>query len=190
MVVDLQSAVSVFKDDPQVYNPISFVVCGALLLLWSIRSFRSRYSHPRALLALAAVAPLTILVAYHRPYDAKILLLTIPACAMLSSAGGRVGRIALLVNTAAIVLTADIPLAILVVLAAKLHVVPVGFVGTMLTALLLRPAPIAMLIMAVFYLWAFVRFHEPETEKSPRQPDTMVDRVGLATGGSLAFPPS
>ena len=190
MVIDLQSALSVFKDDPRVYNPISFAVCGALILLWSIRSFRSRYSHTRALLALAVIAPLSILVAYHRPYDAKILLLTIPACAMLSSAGGRVGRIALLVNTAAIVLTADIPLAILVVLAGKLHVSPIGYVGKMLTTLLLRPAPIAMLAMAVFYLWAFVRFPELEAGSCSHQPDSMVDRVGPATDGSIALRPS
>jgi hypothetical protein len=185
MIVDLQSAVSVFKDDPQVYNPISFLVCGALIVLWSIRSFRARFSHSRALLALAAVVPLTILVTYHRPYDAKILLLSIPACAMLSSAGGRAGRIALLVNTAAIVLTADIPLAILVVLAGKLHVSPVGFGGEMLTTLLLRPAPIAMLVMACFYLWAFVRTPETGPASCSEGPENGFDAAGPESRGAF-----
>jgi hypothetical protein len=183
MIVDLQSAVSVFKDDPRVYNPISFFVCGALLLLWSIRSFRARYSHSRALLALAAVVPLTILVTYHRPYDAKILLLSIPACAMLLSVGGWAGRIALLVTTAAIVLTADIPLAILVVLAGKLHVGPVGFAGKMLTTLLLRPAPIAMLVMACFYLWALMRSPQPEAGSCSQGPENV---GGPASRGAIA----
>lgn len=190
MIVDLQAAVSVFKDDPRLYNPVSYLVCGALLLLWAVRSFRARFSHQGALLALAAVIPLTILVTYHRAYDAKLLLLTIPACAMLWSAGGRIARIALLVTTAAILLTADIPLAILVVLAAKLHVGTDGVFGKILTVSILRPAPIALFAMAIFYLWAYLRFPGPDTLRCYREPDAMVETAGPATSNSLPLRPA
>lgn len=162
MIVDLQAVVSVFKDDPRVYNPASYLVCGALLLLWVVRSFKGPLTHRRALLALAAAVPLTILVTYHRAYDAKLLLITIPACAMLWSAGGRVARIALLMSTAAIALTADIPLAILVILAGKLHIGTDGIFPQILTVLLLRSAPLALLAMAIFYVWAYLRLPDPD----------------------------
>ncbi len=54
-----------------------------------------------------------MLPVYHRPHDAKLLLLTLPACAMLLAEGKLTGRIALLLNSAAIVLTSDLPLALL-----------------------------------------------------------------------------
>jgi hypothetical protein len=92
MVIDLQSAVSVFRDDPRIYNPVSYLVCGALLLVWSVSTLRSRFSQSRAWLALAAVVPLTMLVTYHRPWDAKLLMLTVPACAMLWAEGGAIAR--------------------------------------------------------------------------------------------------
>jgi len=160
MVIDLQAAVSIFRDDPRIYNSVSYLVCGALLLVWSVRTLRSRVSLPGAWLALAAVTPLSMLVTYHRPWDAKLLLLTVPACAMLWAEGGTIGRMALLVNTAGLVLTGDIPLAILSIVSNRLHVGTDGFFGQMLTVLLIRPASLILLVMGVFYLWVYVR-HDP-----------------------------
>jgi hypothetical protein len=62
---------------------------------------------------------LTMLVTYHKPYDAKFLLLTVPAGILLWIEGGRIGRIAVLVNTLAIVLSSDIQLGILVFITRK-----------------------------------------------------------------------
>jgi hypothetical protein len=162
MVIDLQAAISVFLDDARIYNPASYLICGALLLVWSVRTLRSRFSEQRAWLALAAVSALTMLVTYHRPWDAKLLMLTIPACAMLWAEGGPIGRIALLVNTAGIVLTADVPLAIFVVFADYIHVGTAGIFGKMLTVLLLRPASLILLAMGIFYLWVYVRWTAPD----------------------------
>jgi len=157
MVIDLQAAVSVFRNDPPIYNAVSYLVCGALLLAWSVRTLRAHFSHARAWLALAAIVPLTILVTYHRPYDAKLLLLTIPACAMLWAEGGVIGWIALTVNTAGFVFTGDVPLAILVILTNNWHCCTAGIFGQMLTVLLTRPAPLILLAMGIFYLWAYLR---------------------------------
>jgi hypothetical protein len=157
MVIDLQAAVSIFRDDPRIYNPASYLVCGALLLIWSVRTLRSRFTQSRAWLALATVVPLTMLITYHRPYDARLLLLTIPACAMLWAEGGAIRRIALLVTTAGLVLTGDIPLAILSNLANDLRVGTAGIFGKILTVVLLRPASIILLVMGIFYLWMYLR---------------------------------
>jgi len=62
MVIDLQAAISIFRDDPRFYDPATYIVCGALLLAWSVRTLRSRPSKAGAWLALAAVVPLTMLV--------------------------------------------------------------------------------------------------------------------------------
>ncbi len=109
-VIDLQTVFSVFRDNPSFYNPATYLVFGPLLLVWILVTLRSRFSQMRASLALAAIAALSMLPVYHRPYDAKLLLLTIPACAMLWTEVGLLRWLALLANTAAIVLTADIPL--------------------------------------------------------------------------------
>jgi hypothetical protein len=161
MLINLQSIFSVFRDDPRFYNLVSYLICGTLLLIWSVHTLRSRFSQPSARLALAAVASFTMLVAYHRTSDAKLLLLTVPACAMLYAQGGRTGRIALLLTGAAIMLTADFPLAILLFLNRNLSLSGNGFLKEVLMVILLRPIPLLLLAMGIFYLWVYLR-REPE----------------------------
>jgi hypothetical protein len=157
MVIDLQSVISVFRDDPRIYNPASYLVCGVLLLVWSLHTLRSRFSQANAWLALAAIVPLTMLISYHRAYDAKLLLLTVPACAMLWAEGGPIGWIALLVNTVGMMVTGDIPSAILIILFNRLHLGAAGIFGKLLTVVLMRPAPLILLAMSIFYLWVYLR---------------------------------
>ncbi len=164
MIIDLQSAIYVFRNDPRIYNPASYLICGALLLAWAVRTFRSRFSHRGAWFALAAIVPITILVTYHRPYDAKLLLLAVPACAMLWAEGGTTGRLALAVTAAGIVFTADIPLIILLILTKGLHISTAFLSGQILTVVLMRPTPIILLAMGVFYLWVYMRRTEPNIE--------------------------
>jgi len=156
VITDLQAAISVFYDGPGVYNSVSYIACGVLLLAWFVATLGVRGSPALVWFALAAVAPLTLLVTYHRAYDAKLLLLTVPACALLWAEGGAIGRLALLVNTAGLLLTGEIPLAILIVLTK--HLSPgAGIFGKIETVLLMRPAPLILLAMAVFYLWIYLR---------------------------------
>jgi len=161
MVIDLQAAISVFWSDPRIYNVVSYLICGVLLLVGAARTLKSRFSLPGAWLALAAIAAISLLPVYHRQYDAKLLLLTVPACAMLWAEGGLIGWIALLLNTAGIVVTGDIPSAILLILTRNLSLSPEGFAGKILTVLLLEPAPLILLAMGIFYLWVYLR-REPE----------------------------
>jgi hypothetical protein len=161
MVIDLQSVVAVFRDDPRIYNSVSYLVCGALLLAVAVRTLRLRFSQRKTWLALAAIAPLTMLVTYHRPFDAKLLLLAVPACAMLWAEGGRIGRLALLVTTAGIVATADLPLISFLALTRNLRISTDGLSGQMLTVALARPIPLILLMMGLFYLWIYLQ-RDPE----------------------------
>jgi hypothetical protein len=155
MVVDLQAALSVFRNNPGFYNPISYVVCGVMLLLWSIVTLRSRFSVTKAWFALAAIVPITLLVTYHRPYDARLLLLCIPACTMLWASGGSIARIAVLLTTTGVVLTGDIPLAVSIILFKKLIPSTAGLTKVLMTLVLTRPASLILLAMAVFYVWVY-----------------------------------
>jgi hypothetical protein len=156
-VIDLQAAVSVIRDEPNFYNSISYCICGSLLLIWGIASIRQKFSTRAAWLAMAAGVPLSLLVTYHRSYDAKMLLLSIPACAMLWRRRGWTGRVAVSVTTAAIVVTADLPLQIFSRLTAGLDASKMGVWERVLIIPVIRPAPMALLAMAVFYLWVYAR---------------------------------
>jgi hypothetical protein len=176
-VIDLQAAISIFRDDPRVYNPASYLFCGVLLLAWAARTLRSSFSPARAWFALSAIVPITMLVTYHRPWDAKLLMLTIPACAMLWAGGGPIARMAVLVTTAGMVLTGDIPLAILNSVTNQMHLGTAGIFAQMLTVVLIRPASLILLLMSLFYLWVYLR-HDPAPCPS-EQP-----------GGSAQAPPA
>jgi hypothetical protein len=178
MVIDLQAAVAVFRDDPRIYNPVSYLVCGSLLLLWSITTLRSRFSQSRAMFALAAVVPLTMLITYHRPYDAKLLLLAVPACAMLWAEGAPVRWLALLVTTAGVFFTGEVPLALLVILNNSLNVDSTGIFGKMLEVMLIRPASLALLAMAIFYMWVYVRRALPDKRSGSKQAENLVATAG------------
>ena len=52
-VVDLQAAISVFRDDPRFYNTVTYLVCGALLLVWALWTLRSRFSRSHAWLGIS-----------------------------------------------------------------------------------------------------------------------------------------
>jgi hypothetical protein len=164
MVIDLQAAISIFRDNPRIYNPASYIICAALLLAWVVRTLQSSFSPARAWIALAAIAPLTMLITYHRPWDAKLLMLTIPACAILWAEGGRIAWIALSVNSLGLLLTGDVPLAILSILFNKMHIGTMGLLGQLLTLVMIRPASLIMLVMSIFYLWVYLRRDFPDAK--------------------------
>ncbi len=156
MLVSLQAVMSVFRDDPRFYNLASYLVCAPLVLAWGLVTLRTRPSARRAWLALAAIAALAMLPVYHRQVDARLLLLTVPACAMLWAQGGRIGRVALAVTSAGLVLTGDIPWVIFLGLIGKLHLPATALTGQMLMAVQVFPAPLILLVMGIFYLWVYV----------------------------------
>ncbi len=148
MTVCLQTIVSRLWDNPHFYNPVVYLVCGVLLLIWLRKTLKSRFSSRLAWFAIAVVAPLSILVVYHRSYDARLLLLSVPACVMLWRKGGRLGWWALALTLAAIILTGDI---FWIVVFQITH-----YSGASL-AFGVIPAPLILLALSGFYLYVYVR---------------------------------
>ena len=175
-VICLQSVFSIFRDDSRIYNLASYLVCAALLLVWTVATLRSRWSNGKALLALASIMPVTILVTYHRVYDTRLLLLTIPACALLWAGGGLAGNIAVVLNVAAIFLCGDIPLTVVSILTNKLDLSTATLSGKFLTVLLARPDQEILFTICIFYLWVYVRHSAPG----------FVDRLEGRSGNSIS----
>jgi hypothetical protein len=175
MIIDLQTVVSAFRDDPHFYNGITYLICGPLLLFWMFLTIRSRPSRQSALFALAAIATLSLLPLYHRPHDAKILLLTIPACAMLWSEGSRFRWCAVMFTTAGIFVTSDIPLALIATLSRNNDASGAVEQSNMAMVLLNRPVPLVLLASGIFYLWVYAKRPSP-----PGIESTSSDRVDKA----------
>jgi hypothetical protein len=168
MMINLQTLMSFFRDDPRFYNPSTYLVCGVLLLVWSFKTFRSRLTAASGWVALAVIAPLSLLPVYHRQGDAILLLLTVPACAMLWAEGGPVARLALLVNAASFVLTGDVTWAIILGPLNDLHMTLSRQAGQVLVAALVFPTPLILLTMAIFFLWIYMlRAHEHVLPEKP-----------------------
>ena len=164
-IVDLQAVISMFHDDPRFYNLATYAFCGALLLVWSIWTLRRRFSARQAWLAIGAVVPLTLLINYHRLWDAKLLMLAIPACCLLWVEGGSLRKAAMLITSVAMLLTGDISLVIFEAIVGSFPLSAKGILAQAMTVALIRPASLALLAMGVFYLWAYARhapkFHHP-----------------------------
>ncbi len=161
MVVDLQAAVSIFRDDPAFYNAVSYAICGAFLLAWAAWTLRTRVTVEKAWQAMGAAAAFTLLITYHRSWDAKLVMLAIPACCLLWARRGRVGKIGFLITAAAVLFAGDVPLSAITILASSLKLSTAGLGGQLLALVLIRPESIALLAMGIFYLWVYLRHVHP-----------------------------
>ncbi len=157
MIVDLQTVFSVFKDDSRYYNLASYIVVAIVLLCWFAAFRRWRPTKDGILLALASLSALTMLPTYHRVYDTRLLLLTIPACALLWVQGGVLAWSALAVTSLGIFLTGDLVLVLLVRSADRFHLATASTTDKLLLILVERPLPLILLLVACFYLWAYAR---------------------------------
>jgi hypothetical protein len=157
MIVSLQPIFAFFRDDPSFYNYASLLVSGGLLLVWLFLTLRSRSSPATAWFALAPISALSMLPVYHRLDDAKLLLLAIPACAMLWKKGGPIAWVAMLVNTTATWLTGAAIWAILFGLIEQQHLHATRWSAKILTIAQVFPVPLILLIVGVFYLWVYSR---------------------------------
>jgi hypothetical protein len=109
-----------------------------------------------------------MLPVYHRQQDTKLLLLTVPACTMLWAEGGLTGWLAVLVTSISLVLTGDIPWAILLGLSNKLHIQAGGIVGKLLLGAELFSVPLILLTVGIFYLVVYVKRCSASPAPSPQ----------------------
>jgi hypothetical protein len=126
-----------------------------------------------------------MLPVHHHLYDTKLLMLAVPACAMLWAEGGRTGRLALLVTGAGFMLTGDISWTMIFWFVNHLHLPAAGARGWILTALRVFPAPLILLAMSVFYLWATPATPAPGMMEKARARQLKID-AGQPREGLLA----
>ncbi len=166
-IIDLQSAFTVFTNDYATSQAAGFLVSGVAIGLWIFLVARRPVDMEHALLALAAVSALSILPVYHLPYDAKLLLLTIPACGMLWSSKARGRWTALILTWTAIAATGDIPLIAITTVTSRLTISSATWAGKLEAMLLLHPVPILLLGTGGFYLWAFATYRQGHNLELP-----------------------
>jgi hypothetical protein len=173
LVIDLQSVLSIFRNEPRFYNSISYLVCGSLLLALSLKTLllKSVPSDLAVWIALSAIAPLTMLVTYHKPYDAKLLLLMIPAAIRLWGFKP-VGNLVLIFSATGIFCVSDIPLAIFDLLTKNLHPDTNSQSGKFLAVFITRPVPVFLLTISAFSVWLYVTCMSRESISQP-DPDDM-----------------
>ncbi len=156
MIISLQSVVSFFRDDPTVYKSVSYAICGTLILVWGFAMIRFRELYSLSMISLAVVVPLSLLIAYHRNHDGKLLLLILPGCIQLWREGGWQGRLAGIITGTLFVLTGDLTILEIFQFEGNVHVTSKGLLGTTITLLLDRPITLWLLITAIFYLVVYL----------------------------------
>ncbi len=150
-LVGLKDLLSLMRDDPHFYTPVTYIFCGLLLGAWFLALRRFQPSKQRDYLALAAMALLSMLPVYHRDYDVGLLIVMFPGLAVLAKRGGRLG-----IGAAAITLLAWIPLAHNFQVVAEKYVIPhLHGVSAWETFFWLRSVSWASLLLTLVYLGCF-----------------------------------
>jgi hypothetical protein len=177
--ISLQAVFAVFRDDPGFFNPASYLICAPLLLLWGWAASRMPRSVANTWFALAAISLLSLLPIYHRTYDAKLVLLAVPACAMVWSEGWRIGRLILIFTASAFVLVGDFSNAILLALVGNMHsqIPTFSFGFKIATEVFL--APLTLLFVGMLYLWLTVKSFRNSIGGAK-------DKLDIAHGGAMA----
>jgi len=77
--INLQAVTSVFFADAREFNAAAYAVFLALLAVWIAAVLRTNAGPEMYLLSLGALAALSLTPVYHRFYDTRLLIITIPA---------------------------------------------------------------------------------------------------------------
>lgn len=154
-LVQLQSVIGIYSSRPEMYNLITWAICGPLIAVGGIVTMIRKPTAHEIWLALAVAAPLSMLPTYHLQHDAKIIFLTIPACAMLWKRRNRLGRVCMVITSAAIIINGDIFTFVRIVLTRFIAVPHPGVLSGLATIVLTRPAALILLATAITYLWAY-----------------------------------
>jgi len=155
--INLQTLFAVFLNKPAFYNSATYIFALLVLLFFVRAAVRNRNLGTYGWLGIAAISAFAMLPVYHRHHDARLLLLAVPGCAVLWAKGRLQGRIASLLALLAIAATGDIPRAILEHLEEGHIFSNANFSGKLQMAVFTRPAPLALVMMTVFFLWQYSR---------------------------------
>jgi hypothetical protein len=166
MMVNLQTITSFFWSSPRTYSAASLVICGSLLLLWVWITLHVRATVTNIWLAIASISALSLLPVYHRQYDAKLVLLQLPALCLLLTCRHRLRGIALTLTGLAIFMAGDIPWLVFLKIAKMLHGLGSPVSNLAAEILLNFSVPLVLLSAGTFYLWLYLRQSKPDMSES------------------------
>lgn len=157
MIVSLQTLTGVFWTDPRIYNGVAYLLLAPMIVFWALKSKGSQANLARVWIAIATIVPLSMLAGYHRQHDTRLLLLALPACAMLAARKDRVGKLAVVFTLAAALASSNLVLPLFGHVSYGLRDRIPGLGGELLYAIVGRPVPLALLAMSGFYCWLLIR---------------------------------
>jgi len=156
---NLQALTSIFFAEARIFNAVAYAVFAVLLAAWIMAIVRTNASPQLHFLALGALSVLSLTPVYHRFYDTRLLLLTIPATLIVFEKRRLLG-VLITVLTVLAVISVQYRLQIFLLQHAKWQRV---LQNKWLFILLLRQQQLELLILFCLYLFAIlsVRFTSP-----------------------------
>lgn len=170
-LADLQTIVSVVKDDPAFYNPVVWAICLLVLVVWIVLVRRLQSGRASDLLSLAAISAFTLLPVYHRSGDARLLLLTFPALAILVRNSRLWGTLGIVLSVLMAAMTSDSYLS----LARKYWLpIPKRLLGTvwdgrLYLILFERQVALICLVTTLFYMTIMWRASKRHLQSAPEE---------------------
>jgi hypothetical protein len=170
--VNLQTLTSIFFSNPRVFNPVAYAISLVLLAALIVVVLRANAGQELHFLALAALSVLSLTPVYHRFYDTRLLLLTIPAVLIVFQKRRLLGALIAVLTLLAVISMQYRVQGFLLQHREWQSVLQNKF----LLILLLRQQNLELLMLFCLYLFAIVSVRSsstPETEASAaRQPAT------------------
>ncbi len=169
-IADLQSVVSVIKDDRGFYNHVVWAFCLVLLAVWIVLVWRLRDGRSKDLLSLASACAFSLLPFYHRSGDTLLLLLMFPALAMLIARSRVWGSIGTVMSLSMGVMICYLPVpGYRHLIRIPRYLIGSIWDGRLFTILFERQVALACLMACIFYLWMMYKSQKRDFESGARK---------------------
>ncbi len=182
MLTNLQTITSVIWFSARTYNLAAILIWVPFVLVWGFLVWKSNPTRESVWFALAAAAAFSLLPTYHRQYDAKLIMLAVPACAILWSRRGRAAWVGLLITGITFFLNADLPWIVAFTALDRIPILRDPANHQLVTALFDFPVPLSLLALGTFNLWAFARF----SRTAPAEPHDAASKNAPAALNALS----
>lgn len=164
MMINLQTILSLLRNQASFYNPVSYAISLLLLLPALYLTPKKSNSIEVSWFALGAYGAISMLPIYHRLYDARVLILAIPLTAVLWKKRDPMAKLAALVAAGTILLTGGIPWGIFLRLSSNLHP-STDLTKTIMVLSQVAPAPAILLVSSLIYIrayWIYATAGDPQ----------------------------
>jgi len=150
-IINLDTLTALISPNPLVYGMLSITLISILVVVLAVGLHRLRNNPICGWLGVATVSLLTLIIAYHRTYDMRMILLTIPALRILWRVAPRMAALLTLLSCFLLFSTAILLLHIL-----SPHLSDSTMHGVVFRLLVERQQ--ALFVFLTTTLWVFVSF--------------------------------